>query len=136
MIKLLIYNFLAIRLPLTCLALFSALQTFVLFYKYEILTIILLPLIILTIMDIKSRYSEFIRIKEIFSKSFKLKILERAKHSACQRNVCLAVSGYYGKEKECKEWFRSQGIKWYSVWVEIVSIKRYFSIRFWKTFYI
>lgn len=129
---------LSVRLPISFL-LVSVWATLSLYSISIIATLLGILLIAFTVLDIKSRYNEFKRISKLLKTASTGRmedILWRSIHSACQRDACRAAFREHGMLFDCNLFFKNMNIKWYSLFKEVFNIKRYFSIIFWRTFFV
>lgn len=66
--------------------------------------------------DARSRYQNYKQVKDhLYLYGYQNRIIKPFSHSRCQRDAVLAAAEELGYEKECKNYFKSQGYKWHHV---------------------
>lgn len=87
-------------------------------------------------LDARSRYQNYKQIKDqIFIYGFDSRILKPVLKSKCQRDAAVISASELGLKKECINYFKSHGYKWYHLLPDFIFSKPQFlfSKYFWKT---
>ncbi len=80
--------------------------------------VFLLSLPVFSQLDARSRYQNYKQIKDqIYIYGFDTRILKPVVRSRCQRDAAILSASELGFKKECKQYFRSMGYKWYQVYL-------------------
>lgn len=101
---------------------------------YAILYLISLP--IFSQLDARSRFQNYKQIKDqIYIYGFKNRILKPVIKSRCQRDAALLAATELGFKKECNNYFRLYGYRWYNLTPDFLFKKPQFLLTkyFWKT---
>lgn len=101
---------------------------------YAIIYLISLP--VFSQLDARSRFQNYKQIKDqIYIYGFKTRILKPVIKSRCQRDAALLSAAELGFKKECKNYFRSFGYRWYNLTPDFLFRKPQFLLTryFWKT---
>lgn len=68
------------------------------------------------ICDARSRFQNYKQVKDqLYTYGFQFRIIKPFMHSRCQRDAVLAAAEELGMEQECKDFFYSQGYRWFHV---------------------
>lgn len=66
--------------------------------------------------DARSRYQNYKQVKDhLYLYGFQTRIVKPFSYSRCQRDAVIAAAEELGMEKQCKEYFKSQGYTWYHI---------------------
>jgi hypothetical protein len=87
-------------------------------------------------LDARSRYQEFKRIKDQFSRfGFDCRLLKPLVRSRCQRDAARAAAYELGYGRPCCEFYRSLGYRWYHLMPNFIFNNPRFLIsrQFWKS---
>ena len=90
--------------------------------------------------DARSRYQNYKQVKDhLFLYGYQNRIIKPFSHSRCPRDAVLAAAEELGYEKECKNYFISQGYKWHHLMPDFLvnNPKFLFNKQFWfSTFFV
>lgn len=126
------------------------LLSYCLFYFFDILswlaidntlikTIILSPLLVIPLiaqLDIRSRYQNYKLVKDnLYIYGFQTRLLKPFIKSSCQRDAVKVAADELGMLHQCREYFKSNGYKWYHLIPDIVlkNPSVLFTKNFWST---
>jgi hypothetical protein len=94
--------------------------------------VLALPLI--AQLDIRSRYQNYKLVKDnLFIYGFQTRLLKPFSRSSCQRDAVKVAADELGMLYQCREYFKSNGYKWYHIVPDIVLKKP--SVLFTKNFW-
>jgi len=66
--------------------------------------------------DARSRYQNYKQVKDhLYLYGFQSRIVKPFSYSRCQRDAVIAAAEELGLEKQCKDYFKSQGYYWYHI---------------------
>lgn len=66
--------------------------------------------------DARSRYQNYKQVKDhLYLYGFQARIIKPFSFSRCQRDAVIAAAEELGMEKQCREYFKSQGHTWYHI---------------------
>ena len=87
-------------------------------------------------LDARSRYQNYKKIKDqIFIYGFRTRILKPILKSRCQRDAAIVSARELGYEKECTDYFKSNGYRWYHIIPDFIFTHPQFLLSkyFWMT---
>ncbi len=87
-------------------------------------------------LDAWSRYQNYKQIKDqFFIYGFDIRILKPVLKSRCQRDAALISASELGLKKECANYFKKHGYRWYHIIMDFVFQYPlfFFSAYFWRT---
>ena len=71
--------------------------------------------------DARSRFQNYKQVKDhLYLNGFQPRIIKPFSFSRCQRDAVLAAAEELGMAKECKQYFKNQGYRWYHVLPEFI----------------
>ena len=87
-------------------------------------------------LDIRSRYQNYKLVKDnLYIYGFQTRLLKPFSRSSCQRDAVKVAADELGMLHQCREYFKSNGYKWYHLVPDIVLKKPsvLFTKNFWST---